>query len=150
MSNNIVKKIGVIFLGISCIVLVCIVMANLAEQGSKGRSPIRTLIISFDATQKDEFFAQISRFSEKHSFKIYLRDVEVDIGPSGKGFFIEMSRSDIRITSIGVPNDPIRVSLYVDIPDSNSQLPSQETIDELYNDLKAFLLEIEGVEIIEE
>jgi hypothetical protein len=79
-----------------------------------------------------------------------LRDVEVDIGPSGKGFFIEMSRSDIRITSIGVPNDPIRVSLYVDIPDSNSQLPSQETIDELYNDLKAFLLEIEGVEIIEE
>lgn len=150
MSNAIVKKIGYIFLGILCVVLGCVVMANLAEQGSKGRAPIRTLVISLDANEKDEFFSQIKQFAEKHSFKIYIRDVEVDIGPSGKGFFGEMLRSDIDMTIFGTPSAPIEVSISFDVSYSNTQHITQESINELYNDLKSFLSEIPSVVILEE
>ena len=114
-----------------------------------GQAPIRALQITIDKSQKEELYLQLWKFADKNSFKILIRDVEVTVGPSGKGFFIEMHRSDIQITGIGEPSAPIMVSISFYDEDSAHPAP-KETVDELSSELKNFISEIPSVTISEE
>jgi hypothetical protein len=91
----------------------------------------------------------MQNFADNHAIKIVIRDVEVSVGPSGKGFFIEMHRSDIQILAVGEPSAPIVVSIY--FYDEDSTHPAtKEIVDDLFSDLKSFISEIPNVTIIEE
>lgn len=127
----------------------CIGFSEIAKKGSEGQSPIRTLVLTIDLSQRDELFDQMQKFAGKYAFKNLIRDVEVEVGPSGKGFFIEMHRSDIQILGVGEPSAPIMVS--INFYDEDSAHPARkETIDELFSDLKSFISEIPNVTITEE
>jgi hypothetical protein len=91
----------------------------------------------------------MQRFAEKHSIKIVIRDVEVKVGPSGKGFFIEMHRSDIQIVAIGEPSAPMVVSIAFYDEDPAHPVP-KAALDDLFDDLQSFILEIPNVTITEE
>ena len=149
MLENRSKWIVSVSLAVLLCIFVCIGLARLAQRGSEGQSPIRSLVIAIKLNQRDEFFAQMQKFADKHAIKILIRDVEVNVGPSGKGFFIEMHRSDIQISAVGEPSAPIMVS--INFYDEDSTHPaSKKTVDELFSDLKAFISEIPNVTITEE
>ena len=142
------KLIVSVSLAILLCIFGCIGIAKLAQKGSEGQLPIQTLVIAIDLSQRDEFFVQMQKFADKHAIKILIRDVEVNEGPSGKGFFIEMHRSDIQILAVGEPSAPIMVS--IDFYDEDSAHPaSEETMDSLFNSLKRFINEIPNALITE-
>jgi len=114
-----------------------------------GQAPIRELQITIDKSQKEELYLRLWKFADKHSFNILIRDVEVKVGPSGKGFFIEMHRSDVKILAGGEPNAPIIVSMGFHNED-HANPASKQTVDELFNDLKSFVSQIPTVTISEE
>lgn len=129
-------------LGISLCVLGCVVIAMTANDGEQ--LPIRSMRVTIDEYQRDVLFEEFRKFAEKHDFEILIRDS----GLSGELFQVYMSRQNIEIISRN-PFDPsiFRVGLY----NKNPSLPiPQETADELFNDLKAFISEIPGVTIAEE
>jgi hypothetical protein len=109
MSAKPTKLIVIASLFLLCI-FGCVGFSEIAKKGSEGQSPIQTLVVTIDLSQRDELFDQMQKFAGKHAFKNLIRDVEVEVGPSGKGFFIEMHRSDIQILGVCEPSAPIMVS----------------------------------------
>lgn len=110
-----------------------------------GVSPIRVLSIQMQENQEDELINKISKFSEKHQLEIsvtYYTNQKVDdtflILVNGRDFHVTAYKSSYtqRLDINFIPNDP-------------NTPPSQEVINELYNDLKTFLTEIHDLEIIE-
>jgi len=149
MSANRTKLITAMLITILLCIFGCIGFTELAKKGSEGNLPIRGLTITIDLSQRDELFDQMQKFANKHAIQIVIRDVEVEVGPSGKGFFIEMHRSDIQILAVGEPSAPIMVS--IDFYDEDPTHPAlKKTVDELYGDLRSFISEIPNVMIIEE
>jgi hypothetical protein len=149
MPANRTKLIASIALGVLLCIFACVGFTKIAKKGSEGQAPIRGLRITIDKSQREILFAQMQNFADKHAIKIVIRDVEVEVGPSGKGFFIEMHRSDIQILAVGEPSAPIVVS--INFYDEDSAHPaSKEIVDNLFNDLKRFISEIPNVAITEE
>ena len=137
--------------GLVLFVLGCIGMVMFLNKAGEtaGQTPIRGLKITIDESQKEELYLQLWKFADKHSFRIHIRDVDVSVGPSGKGFFIEMHRSDVQISAVGKPSAPIMVS--INFYDEDRANPAaKETVDELFSDLKSSVSEIPDVTITEE
>jgi len=149
MTAKSTKLITRLLLGMLLGVLLCILgciaaVASNTIAGDGEQLPIRSLRVTIDENQREELFDQLRKFAEKHGFKISIRDS----GLSDELFVVDMRRDDIKIISRN-PFDPriFRVSFYNKYP----ALPtSQETVDDLVNDLKAFISEIPNVKITEE
>jgi len=130
-------------------ILICVFgCANMIESSSEynkrypsERLPIRILSIRVDKDQREELFSQLRKFSEKHhlSFDLsFYRDKEI--------FFIVMSDETIDISGLSKPitTTELDINFYEEDP---TNPPSQETVDELYSDLKSFISEIPNVTI---
>lgn len=106
--------------------------------------PIRTLLIQIDKVQREELFTQLRKFSEKNNLDFYLSFYN-----SKETFFVEMYGETFEISGLSVPGTPeiIDIAFYEKDPSSP---PTQETVDELFSDLKVFLGEIPSVTITEE
>lgn len=150
MSAKSTKLITYLLLGVLSGAILCILgfialVALNTIAGDSGQLPIRSLRITIDVNRREELFTQLQGFAEKHAFEILIREVEVH----PDGIYIEMSRNDLKILAGDVPKSPTKISLrfYNKYP----ALPaSQETVDELLNDLKSFINEIPNVSVTEE
>lgn len=130
-------------------ILICVVgCANLADnfntKDPSEKLPIRTLSIRVDKDQREELFSQLRKFSEKHhlSFDLsFYRDKEI--------FFIVMSDETIDISGLSKPitTTELDINFYAEDP---TNPPSQEMVNELYNDLRMFISEIPNVTISDE
>jgi hypothetical protein len=138
-----------LFLGILLCILGCIAIKPSIKSIEKGlfhpgNLPIRRLQITIDVDRREELFVQLREFAEKHSFRILIREVEV----IPEGIFIEMYRDDIEISAADVPNAPTMINL--GFYEANPANPtSEETVDELFSDLKSFLSEIPNISVTE-
>jgi len=144
MSANRKKLIMGVSLFLLCI-FGCIVFAEIAQKGSEGNMPIRVLRITIDVSRREELFDQLQEFAGKHGFKLFIRKVEV----IPEGIFIEMYRGDLKILAGDTPSDPTMIDL--GIYEREPKYPtSEETVDELFRDLKSLLSEIPNVTVTEE
>ena len=135
-----------LILGILYCVIGCAAYVNWSNNYNKShpeeKSPIRTLSIQINESQREELFAQLRKFSEKHHLEFHL-SLYNDM------FFVEMHGETFHISA---PSKIVAIT-EVDfhfIVDDPTNPPSQETVDELFSDLKSFIGEIPNVRIIEE
>jgi len=106
--------------------------------------PIRTLSIQIDEDQREELFDQMRKFSEKHGLEFYLSFYD-----NKATFFIVMYGNGLEISALSMPITTTELDFRF-FERNPTNPPSQETVDELYNDLKAFISEIPNVTITEE
>ncbi len=123
----------------------CIGLSKIAQKGSEGHPPIRGLTITIDESRREELFAQLRKFAEKHDFEFHLDFYD----PDQKIFLIAMYREDLKILADHAPNDPTMISLDFYERDPDNQTP-KETVDDLFSDLKSFISAIPNVTITEE
>jgi len=111
---------------------------------------IKSLIITLDENRDQEVLDQLQKFADKHSLEFKLSfssDKSVfHLEIYGDGFHVIIGN---RLQAKGI--EGIFMTFYTDI---NNETPSptpipQETLDELFNDLKSLLGEIPNVTIIE-
>ena len=125
-------------------ILGCVSIArNLDTKHPSEKVPIRILSIQIDQEQREELFSQLRKFSEKHHLEFRLSFYENE-----KVFFVEMYGKRLEILALSKPvaTTNLDIGFYEqDLADP----PSQETIDELFNDLKTFIGEIPHVTITE-
>ncbi len=145
MVANRTKWIVVVSLGILLCILGCIGLAEVAPKGSEGQAPIRRLRITIDVSQRDELFAQLRKFAEKHDLEFRLTFYDKD----KKIFLVEMLRDDIEIVAVDSPKASTIIRLRLYDKDPTHPTP-KETVDEVFTDLKRFINEIPNVTIIEE
>ena len=111
------------------------------------RLPIRTLSIQIEENQREELFVQLRKFSDKHQLRF---DLNFYKGEEGNEIFSVVMYGDtlhISALSKSINTRELDIRFYEEDP---TNPPSQETVDELYNDLKAFISEIPNVTIVEE
>ena len=139
------KLIATVSLGILLCIFGCIGIARLVQKGSEGNLPIRRLQIIIEVRHREELFEQLQKFADKHSFRLLIRDVAV----IPEGIFIEMYRDDLQILAGSTASDPTTIDL--GIYESDVARPiTDETIDELFKDLKSFINEIPNITIVKE
>jgi hypothetical protein len=122
--------------------------ANLAENFStkdpSEKLPIRTLSIQIDEDQREELFSQLQIYSAKYGLKFYLSFYE------GKRiFFVVMYGEGFHISALSKSVNTTELDIDF-LEEDPTNPPSQATIDELYDDLKAFIRVIPGVVIVPE
>jgi len=113
---------------------------------------IKSLIITIDKNREQEVLDQLQKFADKHSLEFKLSfssdkslfHVEI----YGDGFHV-ISEDRLRVKDQDV--EDIFMTFYTDI---NNKIPNstpipQETLDELFNDLKNFLDEIPNATVVE-
>jgi len=147
MAAKGIKFITRLLLGVLLGALLCIFgcIAAVGTADDAAQLPMRSLRITIDVNRREELFTQLRGFAEKHGFEILIREVKVH----PDGIFIAMYRNDLKILANDVPKSPTKISL--GFYKRQSVFPtSQETVDELFSDLKAFLSEIPNVTITEE
>jgi hypothetical protein len=137
----------IVLIGSIVAILICVFgCANLADnfntKDPSEKLPIRTLSIQIDENQREELFVQLRKFSEKHVLEFYL-----NFYGGGETFSIEMRGKGIQIAALSTNTRKLNISFFEEDP---TNPPSQETVDELYNDLKAFISEVPNVTITEE
>jgi hypothetical protein len=145
VSNNRIRwSIASVLLFLCLVASVGIV--RIAQRGSEGQAPIRSLRITLDESQRELLFAQLRQFAKKHGFEIQIDEVRT---PSGKHFNVWMSRDDILIISSDRPKaqPSISVSFYNQDP---AHPASTEMIEGLLDDIKIWIQEIPNVEITEQ
>jgi hypothetical protein len=131
MSANRTKFIATLSLGVLLCIFACIGMAEISQKGSEGQAPLRRLRVMIEESQREELFAQLRKFADKHGFEIRIRKA----GPTREGFFIQMFRDDLYIDGTVTRFDPKIVS--IGVFDENPVHPtSEEIVDELFSDLK--------------
>ena len=132
-----------LLLGVALSILACVAAVATSDDGEQ--LPMRSLRITIDVSRREELFTQLRGFAEKHGFEILIREVKV----VPDGIYIEMYRNGLIISARDVPKSPteIRFGFYNRYP---SLLAQQETVDELFNDLKVFINKIPDVTIIEQ
>jgi len=108
------------------------------------QSPIRTLSIQIGEDQREELFDHMRKFSDKYQLEFYLsfyNDKET--------FYIFMDGEGLVIRALSQPTLPSNLNFRFFEKDPTNP-PSQETVDELFSDLKSFISEIPNVTITEE
>jgi hypothetical protein len=135
-------------LGVLCCIFGCINPAsNFSTKDPTEKFPIQTLSIEIDENKHQELFAQLRKFSEKHLLDFHLSFYtfkKVD-----DQFSIEMRGKMLHISAFFTPINPTKLD-FAFYEEDSANPPSQETVDELYNDLKVFISEIPNVKIVEE
>lgn len=111
---------------------------------------VKSLVITIDANRDDEVYNQLRKFADSHSLEFTLSfssDKSLfHLEIYGEGFHIN---GEDRLRSKGV--DDINIILYTDTSNEfeNPTPISQETIDELFSDLKRYINEIPNI-VVEE
>jgi len=105
--------------------------------------PRRTLVVVIETSQNEAFFERLTEFAEVNEFKIHIGQTT----PEGGTFNVNMSRKDVMIIANNVfDQNTFDIAFY----DKNPARPaSQQTIDDLLNDLKKLLSEVSNLEISE-
>ena len=147
MSTNKTKWYLLIgsLLGILCCLFGCVSIASkLGTKNSSEKFPIRTLSIQLERDQREKLIDQLRKFSENHRLEFHLSFYE-----NKRVFFVEMYGEKFHILAQPIPGAPekIDIDFYEDDP---TNPPAQETVDELFNELKTLVSEIPNVTIIEE
>jgi hypothetical protein len=120
------------------------VMPYINLKGNPNGNPVRILIITMDVNQREEFFTQMRNFADKHDLKFTVSFYDAH----KKIFLVEMNGDGFHITAGDTPHTTptdVNIGFY----NEASPPTTQETFDELYNDLKSFLGEIPNVAIKE-
>ena len=146
MSSNRTKLIITVSLVLLCI-FGCIganAMTDTFKKNSEGQAPIRRLQITMDVSQREELFVQLQEFADKHAFEFLIRRAS----PNYEGYFIELVREDIYISAgiTRVSPNIVSIGFYDQDP---AKPPPEETVDDLFNDLKSFISGIPTVTIEE-
>ena len=132
-------------LGILLCILGCNAIPSIKKALAPGpnRFPVKSLRITLDVDQREEFFTQLQNFADKYA--LALRSTFYD--SDRKGFLIVLAGDGFHISVVSRMNHPqeIRILFY----NEASPPTSQETFDKLFNDLKNFLNEIPNVIIKE-
>jgi len=142
--GNLYTLIGVL-LGILCFIFGCISLRNKYQiKHPWEQFPIRILSIRVDENQRAELFSQLRKFSEKHDLEFYLSEYKPE-----KSFFVVMDGELLRISALSKidPMAELNISFFEKDP---TNPPTQETVDEVYNDLKSFISEVPSAVIVEE
>lgn len=126
-----------IFCLLGCINLV----DNFSTTNPTKRLPIKTLRIQIDESQHEELFNQMKFFSQKHNLEFHL-----SFQNNNETFFIDMEGQGLQIVSLSFVNDNELNFRFFEKEPNNP--PKQETVDNLYDELKIFLHEISSVVII--
>ena len=136
--------LGILICVFGCAKMIATSSSEYNESYPSVRLPIRTLSIRVDKDQREELFSQLRKFSEKHRLKFYLSFYE-----DKKIFFVVMYGDTLHISALSKPitTTELDINFYEEDP---TNPPSQETVDELFNDLKVFISEIPNVTISEE
>jgi len=130
---------------ISLSVFGCVDLAkNFSTKDPSEKLPIRTLSIQIDEDQREELFSQLQKYSAKYDLKFYLSFYE-----GKKIFFVVMYGDGFHISALSRPVSTTELDIDFFEEDPTNP-PSQETVDELYDDLKAFISEVPGVVIVGE
>jgi hypothetical protein len=108
------------------------------------KSPIRILSIEIDENQREEFFDQLRKFSEKHSLEFRLSYYE-----NGKVFFVEMYGKGLEILALSKPIDTRELDILLFEKDPANP-PTHEIVDALFDDLRSYIFEIPRVKITRE
>jgi hypothetical protein len=133
-----------LLLGILLCVLGCASISTIElAQSDPNSFPVKSLKLTMELDQREEFFTQLQDFAEKHSLQLETTYYDAD----KKAFFVYLEGDSFHITggaNLYWPRE-INFGFY------NEASPpiSQETIDGLFNDLKSFLNEIRNVIIKE-
>jgi hypothetical protein len=133
-------------------ILICVfgcanIIASSSEYNKRyptEKLPIRTLSIQIDENQREELFSQLRKFSEKHALEFHLSFYK-----GGEIFSVEMYGKGLEILALSKPihKTELNIRFFEDDP---TNPPPQETVNEVYNDLKSFISEIPNVIITEE
>lgn len=124
-------RIGIGFLFL-LVILGC-VFPFINDNGQEAR---RSVNITINITQRQEFFNQLHEFAEKHNFTIL-----IDTRPQGvEGFYIDMYRDDIMIAGT---NPFVPAEYQLGFYDADRQNPVSETVlEDLISDLESFISEV--------
>ena len=145
MSANRKELIVTVSLSVLICIFGCIGLAEVAQKGSQANLPLRVLQITIDVNRREELFAQLRKFADKHGFEILIREAPV----IPEGIFIEMYRNDIKILAGDDATDSTMIELGIYDRDPEHPTPP-ETADELFSDLKSLISEVPNVTITEE
>lgn len=146
MTGNKRKKIIIITLCFAAVGICIAIVLGLKtwREGLVTQYPKKTFSVIIDLGQREKLFEQLEKFADASDF-------DINIGPTtpeGDTFNIYMSRKDVMVIGDNVVDlSTFDISFY----DKDPANPvSEEVIDDLVNDLKNFISEIPGVEIVEE
>lgn len=135
-----------LFLSILLCILGCLVLKpSLKGFLTNGENlPIKTLRITINESQRQELFDHLQKFADKHALKFTLTFYD----SNKKIFLVAIYGDGFHISATAIPNDPksIRIFFY----NEGSTPTPQETVDNLFNDLKSSVSEIPNVTITEE
>jgi len=107
------------------------------------KSSIRTITIQIEEGQYDKLINQLQGFAKKNDLEFhpsFYSDKKFFVEIDGKGLQIAVSPKPITTTEI-------YISFFEKDP---TNPPSQKVVDDLFNDLKIFISEIQNVTFTEE
>jgi hypothetical protein len=105
--------------------------------------PVKSLRIAIDVNQSKEFLDQLRKFADKHSLKFTISFYNAE----KTSFFVVMYGNGFHINSTASPELSQDIGIYF-LNEDLTPTP-QETVDELFTDLKSFINEIPNVTIKE-
>ena len=113
-----------------------------SSEPNPNRLSIKDLVITMDVNHLEEFRAQLRKFADKHSLKF----TEAFYNEDDTYFSVFMETDDFHIVLKNHKDSQGEIGLAF----FNEALPiPQQTVDELSNDLKRFVMEIPNVAIAE-
>lgn len=141
-------RLTALILGISLCVLGCLTLYTLPEkfEDSASQAPIRSLFVTIDPSQTEEFFEKLQDFAAKNSFEYNL----TDYGGQGEHFLAYILGDKIKILVVGISDNSTLFSVRFFAPSPGDPLPKEQLVDELISDLKSHLSEIENIIINED
>lgn len=98
ISNRYLNAKTTVFLLLGLLSMALIAGKTLADKGRTelAEEPLRALNVSIDIDNREIFFDQLRKFSDKHAFAIRLAPNT----PDGKSFIGQMWREDIKIVAV--------------------------------------------------
>lgn len=140
MSSKSTKSIWIVFLLFS---LLLSIFGCLTSASDPNSVPIKILAITLDTNHLEEFHAQLRKFADKHSLAL----TESFYNKDHTYFSVEMNGDDFHIVLQNGIDSPGEFTLGI-FNEATPPIPPQ-TVDELTNDFKGFVMEIPNVTIAE-
>ena len=135
------KLVIVLFLGFAFFVFGC----NGLVEDSQGNLSIRGFLVRAEISERQELANQLQKFAEEFEFSFLIREVRV----LPDGIYIYMARDDLKITAVSDGGDPTLLDFTFHEQDPDRPTPNN-VVEEIFNSLKNFLVEVPGIMIIEE
>jgi hypothetical protein len=130
---------GLFICGFGCMSLT----RSINLKGKPNSLSVKSLKITMDLDQREEFFAQLQNFADKHSLELRSTFYDAD----KKGFLIVLAGDGFDISAISTLHSPREITIAF-FNDASTPTP-QKAVDELFDDLKNFINEIPNVMMTE-